>query len=328
MRILVLGAGGTGGYFGGRLAQSGADVTFLVRPARAAQLDAKGLQIRSPLGDADLRVAHVTADALPALAQARPFDMVLLSCKAYDLDSSMDAIAPAVGETAWVLPILNGLRHYAPLDARFGAQRVVGGLCFISAMKGADGEVRHLGQPASITFGERAFGERAPEERALEEQHANATDSERTAAFAALCARASIDHVRSMRIAREQWTKFTFLATLAAATCLMRAPVGRIVAAQGGDAFVQALYAECLAVARAEGEPIEATAQETALATLTAPGSPLKASMLRDLEAGQAVEAMQIVGDMVLRARAAGMDAPALSAAWVHLQAYEAGRTA
>ena len=312
MRILVLGAGGTGGYFGGRLAQSGADVTFLVRPARAAQLDAKGLQIRSPLGDADLRVAHVTAEALPALAKARPFDMVLLSCKAYDLESSIEAIAPAAGEGTWVLPILNGLRHYTPLDERFGARRVVGGLCFISAMKGADGEVRHLGQPASITFGERQ-----PD-----------ADSKRTADFAALCARANIDHVRSMDIASDQWTKFTFLTTLAAGTCLMRAPVGRIVAAQGGDAFMRALYDECRAVARAEGQPIDETAQNTALATLTAPGSPLKASMLRDLEAGQAVEAMQIVGDMYLRARAAGMEAPMLASAWVHLQAYEAGRAA
>ncbi len=310
MRVLVLGAGGTGGYFGGRLAQSGADITFLVRPARAAQLEASGLSIRSPLGDADIEVAHTTADALPALAATRPFDMVLLSCKAYDLDSSIDAIAPAVGDDTWVLPILNGLRHYAPLDARFGSERVAGGLCFISAMKGAGGEVRHLGQPASITFGERA-GE---------------ADSERTRAFAALCAQANIDHVRSLRIARDQWTKFTFLATLAAGTCLMRAPVGCIIDAQGGEAFMSALYAECLAVAAAEGEPIDAQAQQTALATLTAQGSPLKASMLRDLEAGQAVEAMQIVGDMWLRASAAGQHAPLLAAAWTHLQAYEAGR--
>ncbi|WP_342316496.1 2-dehydropantoate 2-reductase [Lysobacter sp. FW306-1B-D06B] len=308
MRVLVLGAGGTGGYFGGRLAQSGADVTFLVRPARAAQLDAHGLQLRSPLGDADLRVAHTTADALPSLAAARPFDMVLLSCKAYDLDSSMEAISPAMGEGTWVLPILNGLRHYAPLDARFGSDRVVGGLCFISAMKGAAGEVRHLGQPASITFGERS-GEAA---------------SARTAAFAALCAGAHVDHVRSLRIAREQWSKFTFLATLAAATCLMRAPVGRINGSEGGEAFMRALYAECVAVAAAEGEPIDAQAQQTALSTLTASGSPLKASMLRDLEAGQPVEALQIVGDMHLRAEAAGLHAPLLATAWVHLQAYEA----
>lgn len=312
MRILVLGAGGTGGYFGGRLAQSGADVTFLVRPARAKQLDADGLRIRSALGDADLRVAHVTADALAALAGERAFDMVLLSCKAYDLDSSMDAIAPAVRDDAWVLPILNGLRHYAALDARFGRERVAGGLCFISAMKGPAGEILHLGQPASITFGER---------------HGD-VDSPRTAAFARLCAQAGIDHVRSPDIAREQWTKFSFLATLAAGTCLMRTSVGGIVATEGGDAFMRALYAECVAVADAEGQPIDPPTQQTALRTLTQSASPLKASMLRDLEAGQRVEAMQIVGDLLHRALRAGQDAPRLAAAWSHLQAYEAGLAA
>ena len=312
MRILVLGAGGTGGYFGGRLAQSGANITFLVRPARAAQLKAQGLAIRSPLGDADVRVAHVTADALPALAGERPFDMVLLSCKAYDLDSAMEAVAPAVSGSTWVLPILNGLRHYAPLDERFGRDHVVGGLCFISAMKGPDGEILHLGQPASITFGERC-GE---------------ADSARTRAFADACAQAGIDHVRSLRIAREQWTKFTFLATLAAGTCLMRSSVGRIVATEDGEALMRGLYAECVAVAAAAGEPIEVAAQRTALATLTQRGSSLKASMLRDLEAGQPVEAMQIVGDMRQRARAADQDAPLLAAAWTHLQAYEASREA
>ena len=123
MRILVLGAGGTSGYFGGRLAQAGIDVTFLVREARAAQLDRDGLVIRSPLGDAQFPVAHVVAAELAAAAAERPFDLVLLSCKAYDLDSSIDAIAPAVGEHTTMLPILNGLRHYATLDARFGAPR-------------------------------------------------------------------------------------------------------------------------------------------------------------------------------------------------------------
>lgn len=311
MRVLVLGAGGTGGYFGGRLAQSGADITFLVRPARAAQLHADGLALRSPLGDADIQVAHVTADALPALARERPFGLVLLSCKAYDLDSAMSSSAPAVTADTAILPILNGLAHYPLLDARFGAQRVLGGLCFISAMKGANGEVLHLGRPASITFGERDGD----------------PDSERTAAFARLCADAGIDHVRSQRIAAEQWAKYTFLSTLAAGTCLMRASVGGIVAGEGGDAFMRSLYDECLAVAKAEGEPIAESAQQAALTTLTQADSPLKASMLRDLEAGQPVEAMQIVGDMLHRAHAAGQSAPLLAAAWCHLQAYELARS-
>ncbi len=310
MRVLVLGAGGTGGYFGGRLAQSGADITFLVRPARAAQLQAHGLALRSPLGDADIAVAYVTAEALPAIAHERPFDLVLLSCKAYDLDSAMAAAAPAVAADTAVLPILNGLAHYPLLDARFSAGRVLGGLCFSSAMKGPQGEVLHLGRPASITFGERAGN----------------PGSARTEAFAALCAGAGIDHVRSQRIASEQWAKYTFLSTLAAATCLMRTSVGGIVAGEGGDAFMRALYRECLAVAAAEGEPIAEAAQQAAMTTLTQAGSPLKASMLRDLEAGQAVEAMQIVGDMLHRAHGAGQSAPLLAAAWCHLQAYEQAR--
>lgn len=309
MRILVLGAGGTGGYFGGRLAQGGADVTFLVRAGRAAQLQRDGLVIKSPLGDADFPVAHVTAGALPGWVAERPFDLVLLSCKAYDLDSSIAAIAPAVGEHTTVLPILNGLRHYAALDARFGAARVLGGLCFISAMKGDNGEVLHLGRPASITFGER---EGDP-------------DSARTRAFAALCAQAGFDYTHSDAIAAEQWIKYSFLTALAAATCLMRASVGRIVAAEGGRAWIETAYREALAVAAASGQPVPQAQQRTALGILTAADSALTASMLRDLQAGQAIEGEHIVGDMVHRARAAGVDCPHLAAAWVHLQAYSAG---
>ena len=312
MRILILGAGGTGGYFGGRLAQSGADVTFLVREARARQLQESGLQIRSPLGDADLHVAHVTAAGLGELVARTPFDLVILSCKAYDLDSSMAAIEPAIGADTTLLPILNGLRHYPRLDQRFGRERVLGGLCFISATRGAGGEVLHLAPPASITFGERDGD----------------PGSARTTAIAALFARAGVDHQRSPRIAQALWVKYSFLTALAAGTCLMRAPVGDIVATAGGEDFMRALYRECLAVAAAEGEPVPAAEQERALQVLVAAGSPIKASMLRDLEAGRPVEALQIVGDMLHRARSAGLQTPLLGAAWCHLQAYEAGRQA
>ena len=312
MRILILGAGGTGGYFGGRLAQAGIDVTFLVRANRAAQLQRDGLVIRSPLGDATFPVAHVTADALPQLARTQPFDLVMLSCKAYDLDSSIEAIAPAVGVSTTVLPILNGLRHYAALDARFGREQVLGGLCFISATKADDGAVLHLDKPAKLTFGERDGGALSP----------------RVAALVAACTTAGIDHVASADIAQEQWIKYTFLTALAAGTCLMRAAVGTIVASDHGTAFMQTLYAECLAVAAHAGQPIPEKAQDTALGALTKPRSPIKASMLRDLEAGQRVEAAHIVGDMLQRALAAGQRAPLLQAAYCHLQSYEAQRAA
>lgn len=308
MRILVLGAGGTGGYFGGRLAQGGADVTFLVREGRAAQLQRDGLVIRSPLGDAQFPVAYVTADALPALAAEKPFDLVLLSCKAYDLDSSIEAIAPAVGPNTTVLPILNGLLHYAALDARFGADKVLGGLCFISAMKGEGGEVLHLGKAASITFGERD----------------GQADSARTQALAALCRQAGIQFEQARDIALAQWSKYGFLTALAAATCLMRGSIGAIVAAEGGRDFMTGLYRECVDVAKASGVAIPETVQAKMLEHLTQPGSDLTASMLRDLRGGQQVEAAHIVGDMVHRAAHAGQRMPRLETAWIHLQVFQA----
>lgn len=312
MRMLVLGAGGTGGYFGGRLAQAGVDITFLVRETRAAQLDRDGLVIRSPLGDAQFPVVHLVASELAAAAAGRPFDLVLLSCKAYDLDSAIEAIAPAIGEGTAVLPILNGLRHYAALDARFGANRVLGGLCFISAMKGEHGEVLHLGKPASVTFGERD----------------GRASSERCEALAAAFAAAGVDHRHSPDIAQDLWIKFTFLTTLAGATCLMRASIGAIVAVGGGRTFIEALYDECVAVAAAAGQPIPGEAQDNARRMLTQAGSSVTASMLRDLESGQRIEGAHIVGDMRQRAHDAGLPAPLLELAWIHLQAYQVRRGA
>lgn len=306
MRVLVLGAGGTGGYFGGRLAQGGGDVTFLVRPARAALLRERGLRIRSPLGDADLQVASLTAEELPAAVARQPFDLVLLSCKAYDLDSAIEAVAPAMVPGTTLMPILNGLQHYPALDARFGRGNVLGGLCFISATLGEDGSILHLGRPASITFGERDGG-----------------SSARVEAFAALCAQAGIDHRASADIGQEQWIKFSFLAALAAGTCLVRASVGDIVAGEGGAELMAALHDECLAVAAAEGQSVPEKARGIARASLVQEGSDVKASMLRDLEGGRQVEAAHIIGDMWRHARVHGLQAPLLQAAWVHLQAYQ-----
>jgi 2-dehydropantoate 2-reductase len=295
MRILVLGAGGTGGYFGGRLSEGGVDVTFLVRPERAAALEANGLVIKSPFGDATLAVKHVTADTVAA---AGAFDLVLLSCKAYDLHSAIESIDPAVSQTTAILPILNGLAHYPVLDKRFGPDRIIGGMCVISAAKGPGGEILHFGNGASVTFGERD----------------GATHD----------ALAKIDHTHSTDIERDLWAKFSFLATLAGATCLFRASVGDIVATDDGRQLTEQMYEECLAVARASGHAVPDNARSFAWKTLTQEGSPLTASMLRDLESGQRIEADHIVGDMLRRARDAGIKAPMLEVAFAHLQAFEA----
>jgi 2-dehydropantoate 2-reductase len=153
MRVLMVGAGGVGGLFGGRLLEAGRDVTFLVRPARAARLAETGLVIKSPLGDANLRAPTVTAQAL-----RDPYDLIVLSCKAYDLDAAIADIAPAVGSDTTILPLLNGMAHLDRLDARFGAERVLGGQCQLSAALDAVGAVIDIAGFALLVFGERPSG--------------------------------------------------------------------------------------------------------------------------------------------------------------------------
>jgi len=307
LRILVLGAGGTGGYFGGRLAASGADVCFLVREGRAAQLAQDGLIIQSPLGNTCIAVRTVLAKDL---AQ-QSFDLIVLSCKAYDLQSSLEAIAPAMTGDCCVLPILNGLLHYSELDKRFGRANVLGGLCLISATKREDGAIVHFNGLAKITFGVR---DKHPRQAALVTTLANA------------CQVAKIDHQATKDIEQELWNKFTVLCSLAAGTCLMRSDIASIMHSEGGEDFMRALYRECLETAEAWQQPIPEWAQQMALAALTSRTERLKASMLRDLEGGHPVEAAHIVGDMVHRAQQKGLATPLLQAAWCHLQVYQQAR--
>jgi len=306
MKILVLGAGGIGGYFGGRLAESGADVTFLVRERRAAQLAAQGLVVKSAFGDFTVPVRTVTA-----AAAAGACDLVLLTCKSYDLPAAIEAIAPAVGPDTAVLPVLNGIAHMDALDARFGRSRVLGGLCHIAVTLTPEGEVRHLNQLHALTLGER-----------------DACESRRCQDFAALVARSRAVCRVSENVTLELWEKFAFLATLAAMTCLMRASVGDILRADEGEALMLETLAECNAVARAAGHEPRAEATQRARALLTERGSAFTASMLRDMERGGPTEADHIVGDMLRRSRAAGVATPLLRTAWCHLQAYEGRRTA
>ncbi len=305
LRILVVGAGATGGYFGGRLAAAGRDVTFLVRPARAARLARDGLAIRSPRGDARIAApAHVTAATL-----TDPFDLVLLSCKAYDLDAAMADFAPAVAERTAILPLLNGMRHLDALDARFGAARVLGGTCAISAALDGDGTIVHLNDLHSLSFGER-----------------DGRPSARIAAIAAALRGAVFDARASEAILRDMWEKWVFLAALAGITCLLRAAVGDIVAA-GGGGLALALLEECRETAAAAGFAPREAFMAHAAAMLSAAGSGFTASMLRDIERGGRIEADHIIADLIRRRDALGLPAPALlPVVRAHLAAYEARR--
>jgi 2-dehydropantoate 2-reductase len=303
MRILVLGAGGTGGYFGGRLLEAGADVSFLVRPARAQRLAADGLRIVSPCGDFSSPVKILTAPDAVA-----PFDLILLSCKAYDLDSAIAAIRPAVGANTRILPLLNGLKHFDLLDAAFGSGQVIGGLCHISVTLGVDGEVQHLNKLHRLTFGNRAAADKS------------------LTMITALLSSINAEVRVSEQIITELWEKFVFLASLAGTTCLMRASIGEIAATADGAAFARKLLQTCAEVARRSGmAPRERSLQEAETA-LTAINSTLKASMLRDIERSGPTEGEHILGDMLARARQYEIPSEVLALARCHVQAYESRR--
>jgi 2-dehydropantoate 2-reductase len=308
MRILVVGAGAIGGYFGGRLLQAGRDVTFLVRPRRAAELADSGLIIKSHHGDVCLR----RPPTILSENIGHSFDLVLLSCKAYDLAGAMDSFAAAVGPETMVLPLLNGMRHLDMLDERFGASAILGGQCVIAATLDAQRAVIHLDDNHTLTFGER-----------------DGAISDRIRYAAGTLKNAGFDASLSDRVVQDMWEKWVFLATLAGATCLMRAPIGDIVASPGGDEMIRSLLEECRAIAAEVGQGPRAAFLEQARAALTAIGSPMTASMLRDVEANAPVEADHIVGDLLRRrsaVHAIGRQLSQLATAYTHLKAYEARR--
>ncbi|MFS8115692.1 2-dehydropantoate 2-reductase [Rhizobium jaguaris] len=304
MRILVVGAGGIGGYFGGRLAATGRDVTFLVRPKRAEILRKNGLIIRSPLGDAHIAAKLVTADDV-----GEAFDLILLSCKAYDLEDAVASFAPAVGPETAILPLLNGMAHLDRLETRFGAEAVLGGTCFISATIGQDGEILHMNDLHRLTYGDRRGGMPAGIE-----------------AIAAVFADAGFTAQASETILSDMWEKWIFIAATAGMTCLMRSSIGDFVAA-GADKLALKLIDECAEIAAGHGFALSKIADERIRENLTRAGSPITASMLRDIQAGGRIESDQIIGDLLKRADPAKRPSYfMLETVYAHLRAYEARR--
>jgi 2-dehydropantoate 2-reductase len=305
MRVLVVGAGAIGGYFGGRMLQAGRDITFLVRPRRAAELASHGLVIKSPNGDATLKnPPTVQADALKD-----KFDVVLLSCKAFDLEDAIKSFAPAVGPKTSIIPLLNGMLHLDVLDETFGREHVLGGLCAIAVTLNDKREVVQLQPMQSLAFGER-----------------DGKVTERVRAIAEVIRSGDFNGTASENVLQDMWEKWVFLTSLAATTSLMRASLGNILAAPGGKDFILGIFDECKAVATAEGYPPRAPFLERSLAMLTAEGSPLTASMFRDIKAGLPVEADHVVGDLIARGDAAKVPVQRLRTAYTHLKAYERQR--
>ena len=303
LKILIVGAGAVGGYFGARLAAAGRDVTFLVRPNRAAALRAQGLQVKSPLGDLTLQPKLVIAEDLSG-----PFQLIFLSVKAYALEAAMKDFAPAVGPNSLILPVLNGMAHMARLEARFGRDALIGGACRI-AVTLQDGVIRQLMPLQQIGYGEL-----------------DGAESERVRAVDAAMQGVGFDAPISSTILPDMWEKWVQLASLGGANCLLRGSIGEIVAAPGGQATALAILQEAADVARSCGYPPSDRFMSTATTSLTQPGSPLASSMYRDLKGGAAVEVDAILQDLVDRGHANGVNTPLLRAAAAQLHLYQAAR--
>jgi 2-dehydropantoate 2-reductase len=316
MKILVVGAGATGGYFGARLVQAGCDVTFLVRAARAETLARTGLVVKSPTGDFTVEPKLLLSEQIDA-----PFDLILLSCKAYDLDAAIDSIRPAVGSDSMILPILNGMAHLERLAQAFGRERVLGGLCMIGATLDGEGRIVHLADFAALVFGELDMADATRQ-----------AVSARVAGVAEIFKAARFESRASINIQQDMWEKWMYLASLACASCLMRGTVGDIMTGPAGAEMLLGLFDQICSIATANGYAPRPDFIERSRKTLSLPGSRGNASMLRDLENNGRVEADHVVGDLIARG-ASLPNSAALNGslglvriAYLHLKTYEARR--
>jgi 2-dehydropantoate 2-reductase len=301
VRILVVGAGATGGFFGARLAQAGRDVTFLVRPRRAAALRERGLRIVAP--DGSIEVIAPRLVTAPELAEPR--DLILLSVKATALDQAMTDLAGAVGPRTVIVPFLNGMAHLDILNDRFGREKVLGGVVKVMTDLDSTGDILRLGPLSSLTFGEQDGGL-----------------SDRVREIAPVFEAAGFDSGPSTEIIAAMWHKWVFIATLGATTCLLRGSTGEVVAVQSGAEAIRDLLAEVAGIAAAAGFPL-LDHELMATANMVTQSAPITASMYRDVLAGRPTEVEHVFGDLLARARAWGVDTPRLELATVNLRVHQ-----
>lgn len=308
MKILSLGAGAIGGYFCGRLVEgNAADVTFLVRPARKTKLMQEGLRIVSPAGNAQLSVRAITRDEITG-----PADVVVLTCKAYDLDDAIESIRPAVGPGTAILPLLNGISHIGRLQSEFGRGSVLGGVARIAITMTADGVIRHLNDWTYITFGEL-----------------DGRPSDRVASLkAALDKSPGVAATAVSDIQAQLWDKVVFLSTMAGMTSLMRANAGEIARAEGGSALAHELLGIAAEIAARSGYPIPPDTLAKYRTFYEDTANPTAASMLRDIESKQRTEGDHIIGFLLGEARRFGIEHKLMAIVHTHLRAYEERRAA
>jgi 2-dehydropantoate 2-reductase len=301
MRILVVGAGAVGGYFGGRLLEKGEDVTFLIREGRKKQLEESGLAIESVHGNVVL-----TPKIILSGEEAGSFDVILLSTKAYHLEGAIESFRQYVSKDTMILPLLNGIVHITKLVDEFGEDRVIGGLCFIETTLDQEGKVIQSSSKHDIVFGELS-GER----------------SERILKIETAFSETKTGYRLSENIKKDLWQKYLFIATMSGITTLMRAPIGPIRENASGRATISQLLKEIVAVMKRQDAPLTDDIEIQQMNQIDMLGFSMKASMQRDMEKSQLVEADHLHGYLLDIARREGLAVPVLEAIYANLKIYE-----
>ncbi|WP_448163054.1 2-dehydropantoate 2-reductase [Bacillus mobilis] len=301
MRILVLGAGGVGGFFGGRLVEKGEDVTFLVRSKRKQQLEGTGLVIRSVNGDFSFQPKLITKEDRTA-----PFDVILFSTKAYHLNEAIQDLKPFVGENTVIIPLLNGIAQVSLLQKEFGVEKVIGGLCFIETTLNDQGEIVQTSAANRLVFGEM-----------------KPQDSERIQHISKAFAGTKSSFVLSENITQDMWHKYLFITAMSGVTTLMRAPIGPIRESEGGRDFIQNLFEECVQIMKYIGAPVKEDIAQEHMKTIDKISYDMKSSMQRDMEKGSAIEGEHLQGYLLDIAKQSSIEAPLLGAVYQNLRVYE-----
>ena len=296
MKILIVGAGGIGGYFGARLIEAGADINYLLREKRQKLIQEKGLCIETPTGNFIVHPQTVRAEELQAI-----YDLIILAPKAYDLADSLQSIAKASSRGV-ILPFLNGLTHLQILDQAFGKSRVMGGVAHIGAMITESGSVKQLTDLNVLTVGHRSDAHRKLAQK-----------------FHQICDKAAFKNIYSDNIEQGLWDKWVFLATLAGMTTVTRGNVGQITASPYGKTLTEHMYQECCAIAKAHQFPIVGISQSKALELLTQKDSSFSASMLRDLNSHHKTEHEHVLGEMIRLGEQYAVNSDLLKLAYIHM---------
>ncbi|MDX8344787.1 ketopantoate reductase family protein [Rossellomorea sp. YZS02] len=301
MRILIVGAGAVGGYFGGRLIEKGEDVTFLVRERREHQLREHGLQIESVHGD-----FHSQPKTIKTGEKAEPFDAVILSTKAYHLKGAIESLSPYVGEDTMILPLLNGMSHVDDLIEAFGEEKLIGGLCFVESTLDGTGKVLQTSPIHDLVFGERD-GERTERITKLEQ------------AFSGTKANFRL----SDTITQEMWHKYLFITTLSGVTSLYRAPIGPIREMDEGADKIKAVLSQAATVMRKLDAPLSENIEEALFDKIKGMGYSMKSSLQRDMEKNLSVEADHLYGYLLRTAESHDVKVPDLRLIYGNLKIYE-----